>query len=45
MYTMYIVTVLLPSIDMSSPAFLKGEIGGRCISGEEESSAIISYGL
>lgn len=45
MYTIYIVTVLLPSIDVSSPTFLKGEIGGRRISGGEESSAVISYGL
>lgn len=45
MYTMCIVTVSLPSIDVNSPTFLKGEIGGRCISGGEESSAVISYGL
>lgn len=45
MYTMFIVTMLLPSIDVSSAAFLKGEIGGRCISEGEEYSAIISYGV
>lgn len=42
---MYIVTKLLLSSDASSPTFLKGETGGRCISGGEESSTIISYGL